>query len=210
MFMRTDFCWATNHCLCAADQRYRVWHNRHRGSRHGDTEELHEDQRPEERRPEERAAASNIQRRALQECCHEIYPESWSYYVWPVGVYSHYCHDFMHHCRPIVRGDFADFDIANEDDELEEFLGLPRHHSKAEPVHTGAVAEEVGRLQPGKINRGDQKVTILCRHYLISYRYQDDGTYCRQHKLMMKRVYQKLTQQIQLQHKRLARWHRHI
>ena len=70
----------------------------------------------------------------------------------------------MHHCRPIVRGDFADFDIANEDDELEEFLGLPRHHSKPEPVHTGAVAEEVGRLQPGKINRGDQKVTILCRH----------------------------------------------
>ena len=118
MFMRTDFCRAANHCLCAADQRYRVWHNRHRGSRHGDTEELHEDQRPEERRPEERAAASNIQRRALQECCHEIYPESWSYYVWPVGVYSHYCHDFMHHCRPIVRGDFADFDIANEDDQV--------------------------------------------------------------------------------------------
>ena len=70
----------------------------------------------------------------------------------------------MHHCRPIVRGDFADFDISNEDDELEEFLGLPRHHSKPEPVHTGAVAGEVGRLQPGKINRGDQKVTILCRH----------------------------------------------
>ena len=98
----------------------------------------------------------------------------------------------MHHCRPIVRGDFADFDIANEDDELEEFLGLPRQHSKAEPVHTGAVAGEVGRLQPGKIYREKQKVTILCRYYLISYQYQDDGTYCRQLKLMMK----KLTQQI--------------
>ena len=78
MFMCTDFRWAANHCLCAADKRYRVWHNRHRGSRHGDPEELHEDQRAEARRPEERAAASNIQRRAVQECCHEIYPESWS------------------------------------------------------------------------------------------------------------------------------------
>ena len=28
------------------------------------------------------------------------------------------------------RGDFEGFDIANEDDMLEEFLGLPRKHPK--------------------------------------------------------------------------------
>ena len=28
------------------------------------------------------------------------------------------------------RGDYDDFDVANEDDVLEEFLGLPRKHIK--------------------------------------------------------------------------------
>jgi len=50
------------------------------------------------------------------------------------------------------RGDFEDFDIANEDDILEEFLGIPRKNPKAEPVKTGAVAPEVGRLKPGKLD----------------------------------------------------------
>ena len=30
------------------------------------------------------------------------------------------------------RGDFVDFDIANEDDDLEEFLGIPRKSPKIE------------------------------------------------------------------------------
>merc|ERR1711892_560433 len=30
-------------------------------------------------------------------------------------------------------GDYDDFDVANEDDELEEFLGIPRKTPKAEP-----------------------------------------------------------------------------
>jgi len=51
------------------------------------------------------------------------------------------------------RGDFEGFDIANEDGDLEEFLGIPRQSPKAEPVKTGAVAPEVGRLTVGKLDR---------------------------------------------------------
>ena len=69
----------------------------------------------------------------------------------------------MHHCRPIVRGDFADFDIANEDDILEEFLGIPRKNPKAEPVKTGAVAPEVGRLKPGKLDMKQVNNVVLWR-----------------------------------------------
>ena len=50
------------------------------------------------------------------------------------------------------RGNFDDFDIANEDDMLEEFLGKDRQNPKVEPVKTGAVAPEVGRLKPGKLD----------------------------------------------------------
>lgn len=50
------------------------------------------------------------------------------------------------------RGDFEAFDVANEDDDLEEFLGIPRKYPKAEPVKTGAVAVDVQRKQPGKLN----------------------------------------------------------
>jgi len=50
------------------------------------------------------------------------------------------------------RGNFEDFDIANEDDMLEEFLGKDRQNPKVEPVKTGAVAPEVGRLKPGKLD----------------------------------------------------------
>ena len=49
--------------------------------------------------------------------------------------------------------DFEDFDIANEDDDLEEFLGIPRKNPKAEPVKTGAVAADVVRMVPGKLER---------------------------------------------------------
>ena len=33
------------------------------------------------------------------------------------------------------RGDYEDFDVANEDDMLEEFLGLPRKHRKVNTKH---------------------------------------------------------------------------
>ena len=54
------------------------------------------------------------------------------------------------------RGNFEDFDIANEDDMLEEFLGKDRQNPKVEPVKTGAVAPVVGRLKPGKLDIKDK------------------------------------------------------
>jgi len=51
------------------------------------------------------------------------------------------------------RGDFEGFDIANEDDDLEEFLGIPRKNPKAEPVKTGAVAPDAARIVPGKLEK---------------------------------------------------------
>merc|ERR1719150_1335652 len=43
-------------------------------------------------------------------------------------------------------GDYDDFDLANEDDELEEFLGIPRKTPKSNPVtkqngHAGGEGE---------------------------------------------------------------------
>ena len=49
------------------------------------------------------------------------------------------------------KGDFTDFDIANEDDDLEEFLGLPRKGKKIEFFKTGATASKVGQLEPGAL-----------------------------------------------------------
>merc|ERR1712039_430693 len=37
-------------------------------------------------------------------------------------------------------GDYDAFDVANEDDELEEFLGIPRKHPKVEPAKEGEEA----------------------------------------------------------------------
>jgi len=54
------------------------------------------------------------------------------------------------------RGDYEGFDIANEDDDLEEFLGIPRKNPKAEPVKTGAVAADVGKLKPGKLLKDER------------------------------------------------------
>merc|ERR1711974_54700 len=39
-------------------------------------------------------------------------------------------------------GDYDAFDVANEDDELEEFLGLPRKHPKAKPAAAEGEAKE--------------------------------------------------------------------
>lgn len=49
------------------------------------------------------------------------------------------------------RGDHDDFDMANEDDDLEEFLGLERSRPKIDPYKTGAVAPDVGKLKVGKL-----------------------------------------------------------
>merc|ERR1712038_212071 len=50
-------------------------------------------------------------------------------------------------------GDYDAFDVANEDDELEEFLGIPRKTPKVDPVKTGATEAEVGKLEPGKLEQ---------------------------------------------------------
>merc|ERR1711997_1051259 len=39
-------------------------------------------------------------------------------------------------------GDYDAFDVANEDDELEEFLGIPRKHPKVEPAAAEGEAKE--------------------------------------------------------------------
>ena len=55
------------------------------------------------------------------------------------------------------RGDFVDFDIANEDDNLEEFLGIPRKSPKIELFKTGATAADVGQINPGKLLKQEVK-----------------------------------------------------
>jgi len=62
------------------------------------------------------------------------------------------------------RGDYEEFDIANEDDDLEEFLGIPRKNPKVVPIKTGAVAPEVEHLDPGKLNVEDipASLDIIC------------------------------------------------
>jgi len=44
-------------------------------------------------------------------------------------------------------GDYDDFDLANEDDELEEFLGIPRKTPKSVPAGEATENAEVGKLQ---------------------------------------------------------------
>merc|ERR1719507_2591537 len=48
-------------------------------------------------------------------------------------------------------GDFEDFGLANEDDMLEEFLGIERENPKVEPYKTGAVAPEAAKRVVGKL-----------------------------------------------------------
>lgn len=43
-------------------------------------------------------------------------------------------------------GDYDDFDLANEDDELEEFLGIPRKTPKSVPAGEAADRPDVGKL----------------------------------------------------------------
>ena len=47
--------------------------------------------------------------------------------------------------------DYDDFDLANEDDVLEEFLLIPRKNPKAAPVEIDAVPAEVEKPDVGKL-----------------------------------------------------------
>jgi len=66
------------------------------------------------------------------------------------------------------RGDFEDFDIANEDDVLEEFLGLERLKPKIEPFKTGAVAPEVNKLKVGKLDLKEEEKSSAKKELHIS------------------------------------------
>merc|ERR1711874_112093 len=52
-------------------------------------------------------------------------------------------------------GDYDDFDLANEDDVLEEFLLIPRKVPKAEPVATDAMPAEAEKPEVGKMENGE-------------------------------------------------------
>jgi len=66
------------------------------------------------------------------------------------------------------RGDFDDFDISNEDDVLEEFLGLERLKPKIEPFKTGAVAPEVNKLKVGKLDIKEEEKSENELHISVS------------------------------------------
>lgn len=53
-------------------------------------------------------------------------------------------------------GDYDDFDLANEDDVLEEFLLIPRKNPKAAPVEIDAVPEEVEKPEVGKLPTSEE------------------------------------------------------
>merc|ERR1712008_97636 len=58
-------------------------------------------------------------------------------------------------------GDYETFDVANEDDELEEFLGLPRKHPKVEPGKEEPAKEGEDAAKPaaaeGEAKEGETK-----------------------------------------------------
>merc|ERR1711971_914325 len=47
-------------------------------------------------------------------------------------------------------GDYDAFDVANEDDELEEFLGIPRKHPKVEPAKEEPAKEGEDAAKPAE------------------------------------------------------------
>ena len=51
--------------------------------------------------------------------------------------------------------DYDDFDLANEDDVLEEFLQIPRKTPKAAPVELDVVPAEAEKAEVGKLEGGD-------------------------------------------------------
>merc|ERR1712216_623001 len=48
-------------------------------------------------------------------------------------------------------GDYDAFDVANEDDELEEFLGIPRKHPKVEPAKEEPAKEGEDAAKPAEV-----------------------------------------------------------
>merc|ERR1711994_512588 len=52
-------------------------------------------------------------------------------------------------------GDYDDFDVANKDDVLEEFLQIPRKTPKAAPVELDVVPAEAEKQEVGKLEGGD-------------------------------------------------------
>merc|ERR1712061_605651 len=58
-------------------------------------------------------------------------------------------------------GDYDAFDVANEDDELEEFLGIPRKHPKVEPAKEEPAKEGEDAAKPapaeGEAKEGEAK-----------------------------------------------------
>jgi len=52
-------------------------------------------------------------------------------------------------------GDYDDFDLANEDDELEEFLGIPRKTPKAVPAGEATDNGDVGKLEGSDVSNGE-------------------------------------------------------
>lgn len=57
-------------------------------------------------------------------------------------------------------GDFEDFDLANEDDVLEEFLGIERENPKVEPYKTGAVAPDLAKRVVGKLPKERMPIVV--------------------------------------------------
>lgn len=57
-------------------------------------------------------------------------------------------------------GDYDDFDLANEDDVLEEFLLIPRKTPKAAPVQTDAVPTEAEKPEVGKLDTSDENANV--------------------------------------------------
>merc|ERR1712039_854160 len=56
-------------------------------------------------------------------------------------------------------GDYDAFDVANEDDELEEFLGIPRKHPKVEPAKEEPAKEGEEAAKPaaeGEAKEGEE------------------------------------------------------
>jgi len=56
-------------------------------------------------------------------------------------------------------GDYDDFDLANEDDVLEEFLLIPRKVPKAEPVATDAMPAEAEKPDVGKLDTSGENAS---------------------------------------------------
>ena len=51
----------------------------------------------------------------------------------------------------IIMKDYDDFDLANEDDVLEEFLGIPRKNAKAAPVALDVLPDGTDKPEVGKL-----------------------------------------------------------